>query len=74
MQTRTTECIKELASMEVGEIVHIPISEQVTDKTMQARVQDGYVGSLDTARKNLLPRKFKIARRGMDIFVERLPN
>lgn len=70
---RTTECIKELASMEVGDIIHIPITETV-EEGMRRRVQNGYVGSLDTARKSLTPRQFKIARRGKDIFIERLPN
>lgn len=67
---KTTECIKELAGMIVGDIYHLPITEEVAEP-MRRRTQESYMGSLLTAAKHLKPRTFKICRRGFDIFVER---
>jgi hypothetical protein len=67
---RTADCIKELSAMEVNDIVHLPIIDSV-EKELQKRTCQQYVGSIETARKHLLPREYKVARRGNDIFIRR---
>lgn len=72
MSDRTADTIKELSTLEVNDVVHIPISQAVIGKEMQQKVQSRLVGSIDTAKKALPTRKFKVARRGVDIYVQRL--
>ena len=66
----TKECVSNLASMEINDIMHIPITDMVKE-IMREKTQSRYAGSLMTARKHLVPRRFKVMCRGRDIFVER---
>lgn len=70
MSEKAVECMQELARMQTGEILHLPIGEffKAAD---QRTMKNKYVGYIATARTKLSPRQFSIKTRGTDIFVQR---
>ncbi|MFC1774722.1 hypothetical protein ACFLZN_00210 [Nanoarchaeota archaeon] len=71
MTSRTKECLFELSNLSFGEIVRLPISEDVPEP-FQKSTLNKYKHSIITASKHLIPKEFTATQRGKDLFVMRV--
>ena len=67
----TLECMKQMAELEVGEILHLPISEEAGTKEQLKKLSHQHHSGLCSARTKLAPRKFVINQRGLDLYAVR---
>lgn len=67
---RTKEVMQNISALKVGDIMHLPIGDLYPEAEQQ-RWCGRYLGSIETARAKLVPRKFVRNVRGNDIFITR---
>lgn len=67
----TTALMLELGTLEVGEVLYIPIEEHIQELVIREVAKKRYENAFFTCKKHLEPKKFHRVSQGHNIYIER---